>query len=198
MDGYQRRTEKKRRKIREAALALFATYGVEKVSIAEIAKEANVSPVTIYNYFGSKDELLQNVMVEFMNESMEKCEQVLEENISFPEKMEKIIFDGNEIVKGLHTDFIRSNMNNPLIREFMDEFYQKKTLPFLMKMIEQGQKEGNVDPNISSNAILIYIQIFKEALAKPEFFAHTNQAVLQDLNRLFYYGFMGKAEKKTT
>ncbi|WP_044642797.1 TetR/AcrR family transcriptional regulator [Risungbinella massiliensis] len=194
MDGYQRRTELKKIKIRKAAFDLFTTYGVEKVSIVEIAKGANVSPVTIYNYFGSKDELLKNVIAEFMNESIEKYDEILEGNSPFPEKMEKIIFDGNETAKKLNLDFIQSNVNNPLILEFMDDFYQKKTLPLMIKMIEQGKKEGYVDQNISFDAILIYIQLFKEALAQPDFFAHTNQAVLLDLNRLFYYGLMGKPQ----
>ena len=47
MDGYQRRTEKKKENIRNAAFELFKVYGVEKVSIAEIAKKAT-SPLLPY------------------------------------------------------------------------------------------------------------------------------------------------------
>ncbi|MGQ0513956.1 TetR/AcrR family transcriptional regulator [Bacillus sp. D-CC] len=43
--------EKKRRAIKEAAFLLFSERGFNEVKIEHIAKEANVSQVTIYNHF---------------------------------------------------------------------------------------------------------------------------------------------------
>ncbi|GJM81486.1 hypothetical protein HMSSN139_39820 [Paenibacillus sp. HMSSN-139] len=44
MNGYQRRTEQKREKVKRAAVELFTAYGLDKVSLAEIAKQAGVRP----------------------------------------------------------------------------------------------------------------------------------------------------------
>ena len=62
MDRFERRKEQKKSNIRQAALELFKTYGFKKVSISDIAHKAGVSPVTIYNHFGSKDELVRDVV----------------------------------------------------------------------------------------------------------------------------------------
>ena len=61
MDGFQRRREQKKESIRQAALELFNVHGIKKVSVNDIARRAGVSPVTIYNYYGSKQGLVHDV-----------------------------------------------------------------------------------------------------------------------------------------
>jgi len=54
------RARKKRRtrlEISDVATRLFAEHGFEAVTLAEIAAAADVSVKTIFNYFGSKEEL---------------------------------------------------------------------------------------------------------------------------------------------
>ncbi|MEK5056905.1 hypothetical protein BK126_18750 [Paenibacillus sp. FSL H7-0326] len=59
-------------------------------------------------------------------------------------------------------------------------------------MIELGKQEGCIDPNLSMEAVLFYIQMFKEVLARPGFIAQSSTSMLQDMDRLFYYGLIGK------
>ena len=58
MNQYQKTTEKKKQAIIQAALHLFKEKGFKETSIKSIAEVAEVSPVSIYNYFGSKDNLV--------------------------------------------------------------------------------------------------------------------------------------------
>ena len=58
MNQYQKTTEKKKQAIVQAALRLFKDKGFKETSIKSIAEAAEVSPVSIYNYFGSKDNLV--------------------------------------------------------------------------------------------------------------------------------------------
>lgn len=48
--------------ITNAALDLFATKGFANASISMIAKEAGISKGLLYNYFKSKDELLEHIL----------------------------------------------------------------------------------------------------------------------------------------
>jgi AcrR family transcriptional regulator len=54
--------ERKKRQTREAiaaaAAALFAERGFDAVTVHEVARAANVSRQTVFNYFGSKEEML--------------------------------------------------------------------------------------------------------------------------------------------
>ena len=60
MDGFERRKEQSKEDIRRAAEELFSRFGADKVSVNDIARKAGVSQATIYNNFGSKDELVHD------------------------------------------------------------------------------------------------------------------------------------------
>ncbi|GAA0610482.1 TetR family transcriptional regulator [Kutzneria viridogrisea] len=56
-----RRERKKlltRRRIADAAIALFLQQGYDQTTVAQIAAAADVDPKTFFNYFGSKDEVV--------------------------------------------------------------------------------------------------------------------------------------------
>src|SRR5437764_327094 len=57
--------EQTRRLIAETAWRLFADRGFDRVSVAEIAREAQVAEATVFNYFPSKEDLFYGRMEEF-------------------------------------------------------------------------------------------------------------------------------------
>ncbi|MEO3855974.1 TetR/AcrR family transcriptional regulator [Acrocarpospora sp. B8E8] len=56
-----------RHAIHEAALALFLERGFDAVSVAEVAAAAQVSKMTVFNYFPTKEDLVLAPMEEQMN-----------------------------------------------------------------------------------------------------------------------------------
>ncbi|MGW0770001.1 TetR/AcrR family transcriptional regulator [Streptomyces sp. NPDC002676] len=53
----ERKKQQTRRAISEAAISLFLERGFDKVSVADVAAVANVSTVTVFNYFPTKEDL---------------------------------------------------------------------------------------------------------------------------------------------
>ena len=58
MDGFQKRTQVKKDRIIEQAKHLFSERGFTLTNVQDIAHYANVSPVSIYNYFEHKEGVL--------------------------------------------------------------------------------------------------------------------------------------------
>jgi len=56
------------RAVRQAAIDLFLQRGFDDVSVAEIAAAANVSKMTVFNYFPTKEDLLFGPMEEHTEE----------------------------------------------------------------------------------------------------------------------------------
>jgi AcrR family transcriptional regulator len=64
----ERKKLRTRRRLLTAATELFAERGFDKVSVAEIAEAAEVSKMTVFNYFASKEDLVLAPMEEHIGD----------------------------------------------------------------------------------------------------------------------------------
>jgi len=194
MNGFERRKEQKKKSILKASLDLFMKYGVQKVSVSEIAKEANVSQVTIYNYFGSKEALIQQVIIFYVDNIWGEYEQLMDSDIPFPEKIKQSIFEKANVASQINRDFFSSFMNEYTTEgNYIETLWQEKVFPRLIEFFNEGKEQGFIDPNISNEAILVFIQMFTEYMQQRE----AGEALLpitEDLTKLFFYGIVGKGE----
>jgi TetR/AcrR family fatty acid metabolism transcriptional regulator len=71
------RTKTRKDRIMEAALHIFAKKGFQNATITEISKEAGVSEATIYEYFGTKEDLLFAIPEKISNETFEESSKVI-------------------------------------------------------------------------------------------------------------------------
>jgi AcrR family transcriptional regulator len=68
------------RKISEAAFSLIARQGFESTSIAQIAKEARVSKGLLYNYYESKEALMEKLILDAMSQGDEVIGSIFSED----------------------------------------------------------------------------------------------------------------------
>ncbi|BAB04721.1 TetR/AcrR family transcriptional regulator [Halalkalibacterium halodurans] len=194
MDGFQRRKEQKKRDILEAALSLFMEYGLQKVSIAEIAKNANVSQVTIYNYFESKHNLTHEVFLYYMDKAVRDFEQTVYSDKPFPEKIKEIMFRKKEVARRIHEEFYQYLMKEYTANETIAENdYMQNALQHFDHLFQEGKEQGYVDPSLSHEAIIFYIKMLNEYIQKEEVYEKI-LPLTEDITKLFFYGIMG--EKK--
>ncbi len=71
-----RRQRKNRRALIDAARWIMSQKGIDAATMLEIAQRADVGAGTVYNYFGSKEDLAIAVLEELMHELALKIEQV--------------------------------------------------------------------------------------------------------------------------
>ena len=67
----ERKKRQTRQQIFEAARRLFAERGFEAVTVAEVARAADVSEVTVFNYFPTKEDLFYGGMQFFEEQLLE-------------------------------------------------------------------------------------------------------------------------------
>ena len=187
MNGFQRRREMKMESILEAACKLFSQNEVKAVSIAQIAEKAEVSQVSIYNFFGSKDNLVRLTYFKLMDEIMKDIEELINSELSFKEKFEKMVAISLQSADNLEDSLYESEfIKDPSVQKFLEEYGNNKTIPLLMDLIEQGKKEGHLDSDISTESILMYINSFNGMLQ-----GSLNKKARIDLGKLFFYGLFG-------
>ncbi|NLL58068.1 MAG: TetR/AcrR family transcriptional regulator [Firmicutes bacterium] len=188
MNGFDKRREEKNRAIIAAAFELFNKNGVDATRITDIAKKAGVSKVSIYNYSGSKEELARQVLYAFMDKKLSEFRRFMDSNLSFKEKFDilyKLKIDSAEV---LHESLYSYKfLLSPKMKQFINTYYETKTRPLFIKLIEQGKREGDIDSNLSNEALITYLEAFKDMTSLL-----LNKKQLIDLAKLVFYGFRGQ------
>jgi AcrR family transcriptional regulator len=71
------KTKSRKDRIMDAALRIFAEKTFQEATISEISKESGVSEATIYEYFGTKEDLLFAIPEKISNDTFEESSKVI-------------------------------------------------------------------------------------------------------------------------
>jgi len=75
----------------EATMAVLGEHGFEGLRMDRVAKAAEVSTGTLYNYFKNKDELLLHVLDTRFEPIRQEFLKIIKSNVSPPEKLEAFV-----------------------------------------------------------------------------------------------------------
>ncbi|MYL61797.1 TetR family transcriptional regulator [Bacillus hwajinpoensis] len=193
MNGFELRKQQKRKDIMNAAFTLFNKEGIKKVKISDIARFAGVSQVTIYNHFTSKEELVRAVMKEYMNQQFQIFKESVEEERTFPELVELIVFEKHKAVQSLDPSLLQEMLTtDEELKEYVDHFYRTQTLPLFVQLLERARERGEINASLSMEAIMFYLNALKtEVQQVPAKTWSERKDFLDDVLQLFFYGLSG-------
>ena len=69
---------------------LFWKYGIKRVTIEEVCKEAGVSKMTFYKFFPNKIELAKTIWHEEITNSLSKFREVVNSDLEFQDKIKEM------------------------------------------------------------------------------------------------------------
>ncbi|WP_082246202.1 TetR/AcrR family transcriptional regulator [Bacillus gaemokensis] len=191
LNGFEKVKEKKKRAIKDAALLLFSERGFNEVKIEDIAKEAKVSQVTIYNHFGSKDALFRELIQEFATTEFQFYQELASENMPFHEMMHKMIVRKMERGGIFHPDMLLQVIQkDPELRAFIYGYQNETVLPWFLEILENAQRKNEINPNLSKEMMLLYIQMFSKLGDDYglQLLEGDREKHIQDIVTMFFYG----------
>ena len=143
--------------ILQVAEQLFAEEGFDGTSVRDIAKKANINIAMISYYFGSKEKLLEALVIFRIKAMSMHLENLYQENISPLDKIDKLIayyiqrvHQNRSIYQILHFE-LSNNKREINLQAFTE--VKKNNLRFLENIIKEGQEQGVFQPNI--NVVLL-------------------------------------------
>lgn len=155
MTNETNRTKLKKQDIVEASLRLFQVNGFTKTSIKQIAKEANVSQVTIYNYYDNKDALIKEVVKYLLDGLSRDCDVILSEDIPFADKIAKLTtLCNSDVYTTMHKHFENVALEDDKFYKLLIESNIAYTRDIMYKIIELGKKEHAINNDIRTRTIL--------------------------------------------
>lgn len=175
------------------AKKLFFKFGVRRITIEEICREANVSKMTFYKHFSNKVELVKFIIRKIYDEGMIAYRKIMAQPIPFPEKVKQSIRLKMEGTENLSQEFILDIHwdADPEIMQLFNEIVQKNIREFIDDLVEAQQK-GEIRPDIKPEFIHFFIN-HMFTLAEDENLARlyeSTQDLIMELTNFFFYGIL--------
>ena len=145
MNQYQKTTEKKKQAIIQSALSLFKEKGFKETSIQSIAKVAEVSPVSIYNYFDKKDNLVALCINELFKDIIQDYKSKLNQALALCQK---------KISQQISNYFQEKTLEDPTFTKLMTKAIDEKKREIYRAYIELGKNENIIAKDLSTEVIL--------------------------------------------
>ncbi|EAC5127609.1 TetR/AcrR family transcriptional regulator [Listeria monocytogenes] len=194
MNNYEKRTLSKKTAIIEAAQILFGKQGFTAVSIKDIAALADVSQVSIYNYFGSKEALIGECARVIMQDTIALAEEILASEGIFTQKLERAIQLCNAEINLSLSKFIskKASKDQQFLILLVNNINSLKK-DIYMKYVAAGKEAQVIDNAISDEVIQLFIDAINSlGLTVPEEELEEKQA---EIIQLFLYGLIGQGRK---
>ncbi len=145
-------SEPTKERIISIAREKFFSEGILKTSIDEISREYHISKKTIYKYFKSKDDLLNQVIKNFTAEITSKIIKIMGSNENSIEKLMAVLNLVQNSLKQISIKYINDiQKHKPKLWNYIEKFRKENLEKVVFQTIENGKQEGlfeSVDPEI--------------------------------------------------
>lgn len=145
--------------IMDAALKLFTERGFHGTSTAQISKDAGVATGTLFNYFPTKEDLINSLYFEVKGELSQAMGKDIEAEGTFQDKLRKIW--SNLVKWGVDNPeeflFVGQFCSSPYITKFTRDEVMKEYV-FLHKLVDEGIKTGEIKDFSAELIIAMFYQ----------------------------------------
>lgn len=153
-------------KIITAAWDLFYEQGYEDTTVEEIIDKSGTSKGSFYHYFEGKDALLGSLSYIF-DEEYEKLQEEMDENMN---SFDKLLYLNNKlflmIEERIDMDLLTRLYSTQLITKGEKHLLDNKRVYYklLRKIVSEGQKKGELNPEVSVNETVKLYAICERSL----------------------------------
>lgn len=200
MNGFERRARQIKGKIKETTLNMLSTSSMKEIRIADIAREAGVSQVTIYNYFGSKEALIREIFLEFMESILDEFEAVVTGEAALKEKIEFIILQKKKNSHSFHPSVIAELMENDSeVRVMVQKNYEERSLPLVVELLTKSKANGEISSDISIDTVMLYLNMLYESshrMLESIQYEEDQEKLIEEMVQVFFYGICGPQTQK--
>ncbi|WP_299668582.1 TetR/AcrR family transcriptional regulator [uncultured Ruegeria sp.] len=166
MSGHERRRLTKTNSILKSAEELFSKHGVRQTSVDDIAEHAGVGRMTIFNYFGSKDGVIFEMMRSEFEQGCEDAELILDQNIPFEGKLEAIIgVKERALIRFGGAFVVEAFTKNTKLNIYRVETLAPRIDAIVSRFFAQGKDAGLIDPDIPDDTLMAYFRVFSSGLS---------------------------------
>jgi AcrR family transcriptional regulator len=159
--------DQKKEALFRATVKLVNEIGFASSSVSKIAKEANVSPSTIYVFFKNKEDLLVSTYVEIKRDMADALLDDFDENLPIRDIIKGVWFSTFKYISNNLEDYeyLEQFANSPYSSLVDRETIEKEYMP-LITVLQKGI-EQKIIKNVDRNFLSAFIWSPISRLANP-------------------------------
>lgn len=180
-------------RIVELSSALFFRYGYSKVTIDEIAAELHISKTTIYRFFASKEELLEDVIRNYYSQLQLLIKEITGAAKGNPlEQLKSVLRIVGEKLLPMEprvVQDIRSSVPKiwQSIKELQDRFVLSAVETLLRKGVKAKLIRSDIDTSLMADLMVMMIKHAFQAESVKEL-SHSMQEISQAMIGILFQG----------
>ncbi len=183
----------KRRQLIQTAKELFFRYGIKRVTVEEICKEAKVSKMTFYKHFRNKNELVKTWITELTDDAMGNYRNIMDSDMPFKEKVRETINMKLEGSDGMSKEFFSDYIPHaePELRDFLHKRMQE-VMGLVINDYAEAQKRGDIRQDMKIEFILWYLNKMLDLMEDESLqqMYDSPQDLIMEMVNFFFYGIM--------
>jgi AcrR family transcriptional regulator len=172
---------------------LFWKYGIKRVTIEEICREAGVSKMTFYKYLKNKNDLVKQIIEHTLDKAMVKYRKIMQQDIPFIEKARQSIALKMEQTEEMSNEFFEDYFlhADPELSDFLSQKVAE-SIGIIMKDYIQAQKKGEIRADIRPEFILYFLNHMTEMAKDQQLLTlYKNPGdLVRELINFFFYGII--------
>lgn len=172
---------------------LFWKYGIKRVTIEEICREANVSKMTFYKHFKNKNDLVKHLLEHILGKAILKYKNIMEQDIPFTEKARQSIALKMEQTEEMSSEFFEDYFlhADPELSDFLNKKLAE-SIGMIMKDYIEAQKRGDIRGDIRPEFILYFLNHMAVMGKDEQLLAlYDNPGdLVRELINFFFYGII--------
>ncbi|WP_455366862.1 TetR/AcrR family transcriptional regulator [Kaarinaea lacus] len=189
--------EETRQKILHAAEERFQQFGYNKTTMAEIAKDCDMSAANLYRYFENKLAIGAALACNCLNQDIENLKKIVfDKQLSPADKLQNVVLATLDFTYTQWSDTPRINeMVTAICHERVDivdqHVLQKQAL--LITLLREGNQQGSfdvADPEVTAEAILTATTLFDVPLLMPLFSREAFERKAKNLVSMILHGLL--------
>ncbi|MBN2030430.1 TetR/AcrR family transcriptional regulator [bacterium] len=188
----------KQKQIIETAKKLFWKYGMKRVSVEEVCREAHVSKMTFYHYYQNKNDLAMAILDLIQEEGMKKYQDIMDRDVSFAEKVRLWVQLKMEQTKDLSSEFFNDLHKNapPEVTAHFQKIYTESVQRILDDFL-QARQRGDIRKDIKPEFILYFLNRMIDMTDDENLSTlyDSPQEMILELTNFFFYGILPRREK---
>ena len=183
----------KRSQILQTGKDLFWKFGIRRVTIEEICKEAGVSKMTYYKFFSNKSDLVKSIMDGIYAKSVEEYRSIMDSDLPYTEKVVRTINLKREGIKTISKEFFQDLVSHPEpeIASYMERI-KDTNVEMISKDFIIAQKEGNVRKDVKVDFIIYFMNHILEMSHDENLISLYDDPkdLIMELTNFLFYGVL--------